>query len=804
MMDIRQPEDLRQLRPRLQAMVLLVLLAFIALLGRLCQLQILEGEHYVRRAERNFIDTVELEAPRGRIFDAQRRPLASNRPAYTLWVTPRPRSLVETDDPAKKSQTGARVPLTDAQIDQIADLIDFVDAEDRATFEDKIRSRRDAEGDAGYYPVAVRSNLSWSEFARVQTRKSALGDWVEIRESARRFYPAGELTAFVTGYVGEITPDGLARGGSYRPGDRIGKTGIERQWENYLRGRPGSSSHVVNVHRRSVKDPPPEAEAALPPTEDPIPGQDIYLTIDLDLQQVAAEAFADKPAGALVAMDPRTGKILAMLSVPAIDPNRWQQPIGREQYTAWSKSPLKPFIDRTVQEHYFPGSTYKVVSALAALDDPTFDPEEQITCDGFLNYGGRKFKCTHKHGPVNLEQAIVQSCNVYFYTLAVDKNLSLERMEQFARRLGLGERTGLGLNSEAKGRIPTEAFEAREGTYQRGVRLNSAIGQGNVTATVLQVAVLYSAIANGGKVMTPYLVDQIRTADGKLVFQSVPKQRPDLEPLLRADRERIHTGLVGVVNQELGTAYSERPEHILVAGKTGTAQVGATDRARAGVTLEGFDTTQDHAWFAGYAPAEDPQIVVVAFVEHGGVGADAAAPIVMKMIEYYLGKAQAGPESAAQPRRSGVAPPLPGQRARETTALEDSTTPSPDRSVALTGPRLPGDRPLVGDLPSEPAVPGGPKPGMTASPANMAQKPAQKPTPRRPPDLSPGTAPAPKPADLSPGTAEPDLSPGTAPAPKPADLAPGAAQPDLSPGAAPPDLSPGTAAPAPAPRKEPP
>jgi penicillin-binding protein 2 len=723
MMDIRQPEDLRQLRPRLQAMVLLVVLAFIALLGRLCQLQVLEGEHYVRRAERNFIDTVELEAPRGRIFDAQRRPLASNRPAYTLYVTPRPRVLVETDDPAKKSQTGARVALTDVQIDRVADLIDFVDADDRAEFEHKIRERRD--GDAGFYPVAVRRNLSWSEFARIQTRKSALGDWVEIRESARRFYPAGELTAFITGYVGEITPDGLAKSPGYRPGDRVGKTGIERQWENYLRGRPGATSHVVNVHHREVKDPPPEARAALPPREEPIPGQDIYLTLDLDLQQVAAEAFADKPAGALVAMDPRTGKILAMLSVPAIDPNRWQQPIGRDQYTSWSHSPLKPFIDRTVQEHYFPGSTYKVVSALAALDDPTFDPEEEITCDGFLWYGGRKFKCTHKHGPVNLEQAIVQSCNVYFYTLAVDKNLGLEAMERYAHRLGLGEKTGLGLNSEAKGRIPTEAFEAREGTYQRGVRLNSAIGQGNVTATVLQVAVMYSAIANGGEVMTPYLVDQIRTADGKLVFQSVPKVRPDLDPVLAADRQRIHKGLVGVVNQELGTAYSERPEHILVAGKTGTAQVGAADRTgpKAAV-LEGFDTTQDHAWFAGYAPANDPQIAVVAFVEHGGVGADAAAPIVMKVIEYYLGTAKAGGEGTA-PRRPGVGPLLPGQRAREAAARADSTTPDPDRSVALTGARLPGERPLLGDLPTEPAPPGKPPASKTGKPT----KPPRKETP---------------------------------------------------------------------------
>ncbi|MBL8969311.1 MAG: hypothetical protein JNK56_01940, partial [Myxococcales bacterium] len=232
MMDLRQPEDLRQLRPRLQGMVLIVLLAFIALLSRLCQLQVLEGEHYVRRAERNFIETIEVEALRGRIFDAQRRPLASNRPAYTLFVVPRPRVVVETDDPAKKAQTGARVPITDAQIDALADLIDFVDPDDRAEFTAKIQARRDGEETAGYYPFAVRRNLSWSEFARIQTRKSSLGDWVEIRESARRFYPAGELAAFITGYVGEITPDGLAKSPGYRPGERVGKTGIERQWEN--------------------------------------------------------------------------------------------------------------------------------------------------------------------------------------------------------------------------------------------------------------------------------------------------------------------------------------------------------------------------------------------------------------------------------------------------------------------------------------------------------------------------------------------------------------------------------------------
>jgi len=669
--NLQRSEDIRNLVPRLQAMALVATLIFIALLGRLCQLQILEGEHYTRRAERNFIHEEVVEAPRGRIFASGSEVLATNRPAYTLYVTPRPRVTVESDDP-KDPPVGARVPLDDAQLEELAELIDFVDEDDRDTFFVKIAERRAHELN-GKYPFAVRSNLSWEEYARIETRREALGEWVEIRESARRFYPKGELAAFLSGYVGEITPKGLAASaGAYRLGDRVGKTGIERQWENYLRGRLGRSSRVVEVHGRGVPGPPEDALAALPPVEDPIPGQDIHLTIDLELQKVAYDAFEGKPAGAVVAIEPQTGRILAMVSVPSIDPNRWQQPIARADYQEWTESPYKPFIDRTVQEHFFPGSTYKVVSALAALGDPTFDPEREVTCDGFVKYGGQKFKCTHKHGPVNLHQAIVESCNVYFYTLAIEDVLSLKNQELFARRTGLGERTGLGLNSETKGRIPTEAFEAREGRFQRGVQLNSAIGQGNVTATVLQVAVLYGAIANGGQVMTPYLVDRIETHDRKLVFASTPQVRRDLAAVSASDRQRIHQALLGVVNDPLGTAYSERLPNIAVAGKTGTAEVGTklsrSRKKKKDEELENpdWDTTEDHAWFAAYAPAERPRIAVAAFVEHGGVGADAAAPIAMKLIEYYLSRTD--DPSSAPIRPSGVAPALPGQRRKDPAA----------------------------------------------------------------------------------------------------------------------------------------
>lgn len=660
MIGLRQRDDLRELRPRLQALVIFVGLAFFGLIARLCQLQVLEGEHYARRAERNFIDVVDVEAPRGRIFDAKGRALATNRPAYTLYVTAWTRFQRDGDFAVVATEEGERVSMDDGTLELLVSLLDFVDTEDEVSFREQIQELRGDEVQGRYAQVA-RRNLTWEEYARIEARLDAIDPWVEIRESSRRYYPEGTLTAFVTGHMGNIAREALERSRhlSYRPGDRVGHTGTERQWENYLRGRLGARARVVDARRREVADPPPAALEALPSDTDPIPGQDIYLTLDLDLQRVAHEAISDKLAGSVVAMEVKTGRILAMVSVPAIDPNRYEQPIRGSEWQAWTDSPLKPFIDKSVQEHFFPGSTYKVVSALTALQQPEFDPDATIECEGFIKYGGRRFRDTHRHGVMNLETAIVQSCNAYFYQLAIDNVLSLERVEQVARGLGLGERSGLGLNGEVKGTIPTEEFEAREGTYQGGVRLNSAIGQGNVKVTVVQLAVLYAAIGNGGYVMTPTLVDRIETNEGKLVLSSQPQRRNDEPVIDPADRERIHKGLVGVVNDENGTAYSERLRNIVIAGKTGTAQVGRDVRGDVGLDIEGWDTTQDHAWFAAYAPAEAPKIVVVALVEHGGIGADAAAPIVMKVIAHYVGATLA--ETTTPPRGYGVPPPLPGQ-----------------------------------------------------------------------------------------------------------------------------------------------
>lgn len=649
----------RRLRVRFHTLAFVAMLVFAGLIARLFQLQVLEGENFARKAERNFTDTITVPAPRGRIFAANEHLLSRDRPAYALFVTARPKHIDEVR--ADGRPLYRREPVSDEDIVRLAALLDFADADDEAAFVATIERLREDEAD-GRYAVSVRSNLSWDEYARIQTREG-LGHWVEIRESAIRYYPQGEITASITGYMREISPEQLAASpqAGYRPGDRVGKTGIERQWENYLRGRVGRRSRVVNAVGLPLADAPAHAVASLPLPRDPIPGQDIHLSLDIDLQREAYETLSDTRAAGVVALEAKTGRILAMASVPVIDPNRWEQPISSAEFREWLESPFKPFVDKTVQEIYFPGSTYKVVSALAVLEDPSFDPDEEIECEGYIDYGGRRHRDSHRHGTVNLESAIVQSCNIYFWHLTMNKNLTLAKMERMARRLGMGERTGLGINAEAKGIVPTEALESRQGRFQRGVLLNSAIGQGNVKATVLQVAVLYAALANGGRVVTPSLVDRIQTYDGKVVLDNRREDNQESPVINAFDLERIRRGLWGVVNDPLGTAYSERLNSVVVAGKTGTAEVGKRrKRVDPEDMVEGWDTTKDHAWFAGFAPFDDPEIVVVALVAHGGAGADAAAPIVTHLIEYYLGTQTT--TGTPRPRAVGVPPPLPGAK----------------------------------------------------------------------------------------------------------------------------------------------
>jgi penicillin-binding protein 2 len=632
-------------------------LIWIVLLGRLFQMQLLEGDRLSRRAKRNFVSSVDVEASRGRIFDRERRLLATNRPAYSLWVT----ALVRQPSANENARVAEkRKPVSDEEIEALAGLLDFADDADRDAFLAKIRSLRD-DRQAGRYAQRVRNNLTREEMSRIVTRDE-FTHFADIRESARRYYPAGEATAFITGRMSSISPEVLEMQPNYRPDDRIGITGIERERENYLRGRLGSRALVVDPKGREVKNPPETALESLPLPVPPIPGQDIYLTIDLELQRAAMDAFLGRPAGGLVAMDVHTGEVLAMVSVPAVDPNLWERPISQVQWKEWVESPLQPLIDKTVQQHFFPGSTYKVVSALALLQDPSFDPNDTIECNGYYEYGGQRFRDTHRHGDrVDLRMAITGSCNVFFYQMAAERGLTLSRMEKAARLLGLGEATGLGINSEVRGVVPTAELELRQGTFQGGVKLNSAIGQGNVKVTILQLAVVYAAIANGGHVLTPVLVDRIETFDGRLVIKS--KDQAKGEPVMTPEQRRvIHDGLVGVVNNEAGTAFSERLENVVVAGKTGTAQVGTRTISEAEAKIPDWDPTRAHAWFAAYAPADNPEIAVAALVEHGGVGADAAAPIAMTVIRRYLNMKQTHLDAR---RADGGEPPLPGSKGPE-------------------------------------------------------------------------------------------------------------------------------------------
>jgi penicillin-binding protein 2 len=352
-------------------------------------------------------------------------------------------------------------------------------------------------------------------------------------------------------------------------------------------------------------------------------------------------------------VDVETGYILALGSQPTVDPNRLTQGLSKEEAERVTTDVFRPLIDKSLRENYFPGSTFKVVPMLAALEGGA-DPYERITCHGALNYGKRTFHCVETHGPLNLVQALSQSCNVYFYVLG--DRLGIDRMASVAGELGFGSATGLGLNGEAPGFVPTVEDYKKEGAFQKGTILNTAIGQGSVKLTLLQVAMAYAAIANGGRLWIPQIVERVETPAGKTVQEFPPRLRRQL-PFAKEHLQMIRRALYDAVYDPKGTAFAARIPGFEVAGKTGTAQVkNARRQAKEG------DDDADHAWFASFAPYEHPKIAVVVLVEHGGFGAKAAAPTAMEIFRGWYEKVS--PESKPATYRSAEAQPPKGRGPR--------------------------------------------------------------------------------------------------------------------------------------------
>ncbi|MEE2961032.1 MAG: penicillin-binding protein 2 [Myxococcota bacterium] len=647
--DLPARAGLKFFRTRLFVAVAIVVLATLVLGGRLYWLQLLRGEELANRGRSNFVQGVVVSHDRGIIYDRDGQILVDNRASFDLAVTPY--FLGDAEQVLSTLTTlGERLK---------------VDSEEVKWFSEQVKKQR---GLNRFRQLVWLKDLNPAQMDFVETERSLLRlDGVEIVDGRRRAYPNGSLGAHILGYVNEIDRGWLererARGnpGGYRKGAILGRAGLERELEMELRGRDGSRNIMVDAKGRLLSQSAFGDEYLKLGEEEPEPGNNLYLTIDRELQAMTEAAF-DGAAGSVVVMDIKTGAILTMVAVPSFEPNLVSGALEADEKRVLDENLLKPWLNRSIQGLYAPGSTFKIVTSLAGLALGAITPEEKIYCPGHYKLGRRRWRC-HKdagHGYVNLKDALKVSCDVYYYDVSM--RVGIDKIAEWGRALGLGQKTKLGLPNEKSGVMPDRRYHnrahRRSGGYQKGMALNTSIGQGDVLVTPLQLAVAYGAIVNGGRVVEPHLVNRIETADKRVtrttlqtneitgltsLLAKVEGEAPKIKDIrdtrilrtLDVDPEIlqfIKDGLVAVAQEPGGTAYWRRSRTVTMGGKTGTAQV-----VRLGTEREKAEdmayVTRDHAWFVGFAPADSPRIVVVVLNEHSGHGGSKAAPIAVKVID---------------------------------------------------------------------------------------------------------------------------------------------------------------------------
>lgn len=598
--------DLREFDGRIRVLILLFALVLGLLVVRLWQLQVRDADHYQRLATQNFVRTVEMVPERGRILDAEGRVLAENRPSWDVFLTP----VLARRDP------------------EVIDRLQRVLALSEESAERLRRRMSSSQAD-----LLVRRDISRDQLAELETLRSSLAG-VHVRVSHRRAYPYHELFAHTVGYMNEINETELARlhGAGYRPGDHIGRAGVERSWETVLRGTPGLERQVVDVLGRPQPESRAEALLGAYRRVDPLPGRDLVLSVNTRVQEIVEEAASSALSAGIVVVDPRDGSVLAMHSRPGFNPNAWSGRLSELEKRLSDNNPFHPMLDKATLS-WFPGSTWKVVTAIAALEERVTDHEEEINCPGYFEYGGRVFRCWKRsgHGRMNLRQSMAESCDVFFYQVAL--RMGIDRLASYAYEFGFGERTGIGINGESAGVVPTREWHEQNspGGFQHGFTVNTSVGQGDTRTSPLQMAMAYAALATEGRLHYPRFVREIRSDRGEVLFHYPPRLRRQLN-FDAAHLALNNAGLRDVLHHPTGTAYAYRLPYVMAAGKTGTAQVRALDTVR----LDGeeiYFRDRDHAWFVVWAPAENPEIVVSVFVEHGGAGSHTAAPIAMRVVD---------------------------------------------------------------------------------------------------------------------------------------------------------------------------
>ena len=599
--DLGRKDGAPELRPRARLIYLLVALAFVGIMARLIFLQAIQGERYSYLSENNRIRIKRILGTRGMIYDQRGDLLVDSRPSFDLLFVPE-----DSENPeATLRQLAGYLGREESEL-----LENFKQSKSRSAFDD----------------ITLGKDVDWATVVAVETHQLDLPG-VTLRARPRRSYADGPAGAHVLGYLGEIGPKQLKsfKAEGYELGDEIGQYGLEKKWEQYLRGKGGGQQVEVDAVGRRVRVLSEVISG---------PGYTVHLTLDRKLQQTAYEALQGKE-GTIVVLDVHSGAILAMASTPAFDPNVFARGIKGDEWRALIKDRLRPLNNRAIQGQYPPGSTFKVVMAIAGLEEEAIQPDTKIFDPGFFPFGNRNFRDWKKegHGSVDLHKSLVESCDVYYYTLGT--RLGIDKIAKWSRAFGLGEKSGALLDDEKSGLVPDTEWKRKRfrQPWYPGETPSVAIGQGYLTVTPLQLANMMAAVANGGTLYRPRLVSRVESIEGQRVYEQGPEVIRTIE-LKPETLNRVRNALADVVQGAAGTGKAARSPLIALAGKTGTAQVVEMK----GAYLKSEQLTyfnRDHAWFVSYAPLNKPEIAIAVLVEHGGHGGEAAAPMAKKVAEKY-------------------------------------------------------------------------------------------------------------------------------------------------------------------------
>ncbi len=588
------------------------------LFSRLCYLQVFKGEILHEYSVKNRLREEVIWAPRGKIYSRNKQLIVDNNPRFDIVVT---RQYLQN-----KKET----------LKRLSEIINLPYKKIKATL-DKYST------EPKYKPIIVKKDVLFQDLAMVETLSDELPG-VNVQISIARNYIDTEIGAHLLGYISEINNTQLPKyrkrdNVDYRLGDFIGQSGVEQQYDSILRGVNGLEYVEVDALGRKRKY--INTDNLFQGIEDisSKPGNSMVLTIDRDLQKVAFDSLEGK-SGGVVAIDVKTGEILTYVSTPSFRPSEFNRGIDPNYWKSLISNIDRPLRDKVIQEHYSPGSTFKVITAIAALAEGVITGSTEVSCNGSLKFGRRNYHCWKRggHGVVNLTKAIRESCNVYFQKVAL--SLEIDQLAHYSSLLGLGKKTGISLPRETSGLIPTKEWKrkSRGEEWQKGETLSCAIGQSYILTTPLQLAIAYSALSNGGKVYKPFLVKEIFNEQNQTIKNFTPEVISELN-LPKEIVLKIKKGLYEVVNKKGGTGYYLRDYGTLLAGKTGTSQV---IRAKAKDVYQKCEEMpyeyRHHGVFAGFAPVNDPKIAIAAVVEHGCHGSTAAAPVVQKIATKFMKK----------------------------------------------------------------------------------------------------------------------------------------------------------------------